>query len=136
MGSYVDLEQLLADWLKATLGFVNVVHEVPTNLVDLCRTNPVVVVDRFGGADRTITIDVARVDVDVFGSSREAVKSHGEAIRRAMRTQLPRTTLGGATHVLKVETVSAPTVVAYDSRNTLRRTTAAYQISTHQFTGV
>ncbi len=136
MGNYVDLEQLLADWLKVTLGYVNVVHEVPPNLVDLCRTNPVVVVDRFGGADSTITIDVARIDVDVFASSRDAAKLHGEAIRQAMRVRLPRTTLGGATHVLKVETVSAPTVVAYDSRNDIRRTAAGYQISTHQFTGV
>lgn len=136
MGSYADLETLLADWLKATLGLVDVVHEVPTNVVDLCRTNPVVVVDRFGGSDTTITFDVARLDVDVFANSRDAAKLHGEAIRRAMRLQLPRAVLGGTTHVLKVETISAPTVVPYDSRNVIRRTTAAYQLRTHQFTGV
>lgn len=136
MGTYADLETLLAAWLKTTLGYVNVLHEVPTNLFDLCRTNPVIVVDRFGGSDQTITFDVARLDVDVFANSRDAAKSHGETIRRAMRLRLPRTVLGGTTHILKVETVSAPTVVPYDSRNVIRRTTAAYQIHAHQFTGV
>lgn len=136
MGVYADLETLLADWLKTTLGLVNVVHEVPTNLADLCRTDPVVVVDRFGGTDATVTIDTARVDVDVFANSREAAKTHGEAIRRALRIRLPRTTLGGVTAVLTVETLSAPTVVSYDSRGTIRRTTAGYQLRVHQFTGV
>lgn len=136
MGAYADLETLLADWLKTTLGLVNVVHEVPTNLADLCRTDPVVVLDRFGGTDQTVTIDTARVDVDVFANSRDAAKTVGEAIRRVLRIRLPRTILGGVTAVLTVETLSAPTVVSYDSRGTIRRTTAGYQLRVHQFTGV
>lgn len=130
---YASVETLLAAWLKATLGYENVAHELPTNLVFLM---PLIVVDRFGGNDDTITIDRANVDIDCFAPTRVDALAHGEHIRKAMRTQLPRTVLGGATTVLKVETLSAPTAAAFDSKNTVRRCTASYRVHLHQFTGV
>lgn len=131
-GRYANIEDLLADWFKTVLGYPNVTHELPTNLDFVL---PLVVVERFGGNDATITIDVANVDIDVYASSRTAALDHGEHIRQALRTKLRGYTTGGVTFGLP-KTISAPTIAPFDSRTIVRRCTAAYQILTHQFTGV
>lgn len=135
MADHVDAEQTLIDWLKAVLGYVNVTDELPTNLVDLCRTNPVIVVERFGGNDDTPTIDVARVDVDVYANSRAGAKLHAERIRTAFRTRLAGSRTATAA-MGRVSTISAPTAAPYDSQASVRRFTAAYQIVLHTYTGV
>lgn len=135
MAGYVDVETLLIAWIKAKLGFVNVTDELPTNLVDLIRTDPVIVVERFGGADAVPTLDVARVDIDVYANSRSGAKTHAETIRVKVRTQLPRYVYSGSV-VSKTATLSAPTVVPYDSRNSVRHCAASYQVHLHQFAGI
>jgi hypothetical protein len=59
---YPDVERLLVTYLGAALG-VRVVTDLPANLQQIL---PLVQVGRVGGADDTVTIDHARVDVDVF----------------------------------------------------------------------
>lgn len=130
--SYADIEALLHDWLTSVLGYENVTFELPTNLVFVM---PLVVVERFGGADATITLDQPTVDIDVFAASREDARAHAESIRQALRTKLPGRTFRGAV-VQRVRTISGPTKAPYDSRGTVRRFTAAYQIQLHQFAGV
>lgn len=130
---YVDAAELVATWLKATLGYPNVVHELPTNLTFLM---PLVVVERFGGDEPLITFDVARLDVDVFTPDRATALAHAETIRQALRTRLPRYVHNGRTVVQTVQTISPPSPAVYDSRNTVRRVTAAYQLRLHQFTGI
>lgn len=131
---YACVEDLIVAWLK-TLGYDQATNELPTNLVDLARTGPVVTVERIGGNDSQITLDVARLDIDVYASSRDAARDHAETIRAAMRTRLVRYVHGGAV-VAKVETVSAPSRLPYDSRNVIRRFGATYQVVCHQFGGV
>lgn len=141
-GNHVSPRDLVIDFLTGTLGYTQVVKRrhatplgTPPNLVDLLRTAPVIVVDRFGGADATITIDVARLDIDVYANDEAAAETHSETIRTAMRTRLPGHLYRGAV-VNRVATVSAPTEAPYDSRNTVWRFTAAYQVTVHTYSGV
>jgi hypothetical protein len=130
---YVDAAELVAAWLRTVLGYPNVTHELPTNLrFDM----PLHVVERFGGADQTITLDVARLDIDTFCPDRATALGHAETIRQATRTRLARWVYLARTTVAKVETISAPTIAPYDSRNQVRRATQAVQLTLHQFTGV
>jgi hypothetical protein len=134
VAGYTSTEALLINWVTG-LGYTQVTDELPDNLVDLIRTAPVVIVERFGGADTTITLDVARVDIDVYANSREGALGHAETIRAAARARLRGYTFGGAV-VGRVETISAPRRALYDSRSVVRRFTAAYQITTHHYVGV
>ncbi|HLL69019.1 MAG TPA: hypothetical protein VK453_25390 [Micromonosporaceae bacterium] len=139
MGNFVDVPDLLIDWHKTVLGYANVVEAdsttLPTNLLDLLRTDPVITIDRFGGNDVTPTIDVARVDIDCYANSLAGAKLHAGAIRTAIRTALVGHMFGGAV-VLRVETLSAPTRLPYDSRSVVWRFGGSYQVRTHQYTGV
>lgn len=130
---YVDVADLVTTWLQTTLGYPNVANELPTNLVFLM---PLVVVERFGGDEPLITFDVARLDVDVFTPDRATALAHAETIRQALRTRLPGYVHQGRTVVQRVDTISPPTRAPYDSRNTVRRVTAAYSVRLHQFSGV
>lgn len=135
MAGFVDVETLLINWLTTSLGYKYASDELPTNLVDLLRTDPVIVVERFGGSDQTIGLDVARVDIDTYGNSRAGAKLHAETIRAGMRLHLTKHVHAG-TVVSKVETISAPTHAPYDSKRAVRRFTASYQVTLHQFSGV
>lgn len=136
MAGFADIEELLIGWAKTNLGYRYVTDERPLNLVELIRTDPAHVIERFGGADITPTVDVARVDWDVYANTRAAAKHHAEVVRAAVRTGLVGTVLGGVTVVGRVETLSAPQPAPYDSRNTVRRMTMAFQLTLHQFSGV
>jgi hypothetical protein len=129
---YASVEQLVGDWLKTVLGYENLAHELPTNFTFLM---PLVVVERFGGSDDTLTLDRANVDVDVYAATRADALAHGEHIRQAIRTKLRGHTVGGVTFG-QPQTISAPTIAPFDSKNRVRRCTAAYRLLAHQFTGV
>jgi GGDEF domain-containing protein len=137
---YITVEQVFGDWLKATLGYPNLTHELPTNLTFLM---PLVVVERFGGSDATVPFDTAHVDVDVYAPTRADALAHGEHIRQAIRTKLHGhtmtvTTTTGSVGVTfgRPQTISAPKIVTFDSKSQIRRSTASYQLLLHQFTGV
>lgn len=129
---YPDIEALLADWLKTALGITGVIagdipDDVPSNLDYIV---PLVIVSRFGGTDRVLSLDSPRVDVDCFAATRDTAKALGEKVRRAIRVVLPRQILGGAV-ITRTATFSSPTVVAWAS-GPVRRVTAAYELGVHQ----
>lgn len=97
---------------------------------------PLHVVERFGGSDATITLDVARLDIDTFCADRTTALGHAETIRQAARTRLRGYIYLNRSVVGKVETISAPSIAPYDSRNSVRRATQAVQLHLHQFAGV
>lgn len=135
MPAYVDAEDLVAGWIRVVLLYVNVTHEVPTNLVDLIRTDPVIVVARVGGGDDTVTIDRPRVDVSVYANSRDGAKLHANTIWSALRTRLRGYTTAQTT-AGPVRTTQAPVIVPYDSRNVIRKAVASYELALHQYSGV
>jgi hypothetical protein len=130
---YADVEELVKAWLQAKLGYENVTHEQPTNLRFVM---PLIVVERFGGADRIITLDKPHVDLDVFAPSRAAAKAHANTIWQAMRTRMPGYIYAARTVVQNVETIAGPSHAPWDSNAQVRRFTMAYQIHLHQFAGV
>lgn len=130
MAGYVSTYALLKDFLTGALE-ITVFRQVPSNLTFAV---PLAVVARFGGSDRTITLDVARVDIDYYASTEDAAEAGGELIRAAMRTRLHGRMYGGAV-VGKVETFTAPRLLPWDAPN-VYRCNAAYQVTTHQYVGI
>lgn len=135
MPTYTDAEDLTQGWIRDVLLYKNVTNEVPTNVVDLIRTDPVVVVARVGGADRKLTMDEPRLDVSVYAGSRDAAKMHGNLIWTALRTRFRGYTNAVVTVGL-VGTVQAPIIVPYDSRNVIRKSVGSYTVPLHQYSGV
>jgi hypothetical protein len=131
VAGYVSMFALLKDFL-ADHGYTKVYRSEPGNLTTAV---PVVVVRRFGGADPVVTHDVARLDVDYFASSEDAAEEGAEAIRTLMRTQLHGRIFNGA-QVGRVRTMSAPALLPWDASGNVFRFGAAYEVKTHQFSGV
>lgn len=130
MAGYVSTYALLKDFLTSVLG-ITTFRQVPSNLA---YDVPLAVVARFGGSDRTITLDVARVDIDYFASTEDTAEAGGELIRAAMRTRLHGRMYGGAV-VGRVETFTAPRLLPWDAPD-VYRCNAGYQIVTHQYVGI
>src|SRR2546421_967032 len=122
---YADVEELFKTWLQSVLGYENVVHEQPTNLTFVM---PLIVVERFGGSDPVITLDLPHVDVDVFAPDRASAKAHANTIWQAARTRMPGYVYAGRTVVNRVATINGPVRVPWDSRNQVRRYTLALQL--------
>ena len=131
MANYADVEDLLVDWLKAK-GWVNVVTEEPGNLH---LVMPLLVVNRYGGGDDMIAIDKANVDIDCYASTAVTAKAGIETVRRQVRTQLSGHAASGAV-VARVETISGPTRLPYDSRSQVRRFGISIRLTLHQYSGV
>lgn len=143
MPTYVDAETALRDWLVEHLDVGptstrhrRVLTELPGDLFSP-KGMPCHVIERFGGADDLLGLDVVRVNVDTYATgtdpqeTRAVAIARAEDVRRAIRLYLPRQTIGGA-FVARAATVSAPTIRPYDSRNQVRRVQAAYQIYLHR----
>jgi hypothetical protein len=122
---YPDVERLLVTYLGAALG-VRVVTDLPANLQQIL---PLVQVGRVGGADDVVTIDRARVDVDVFATGRGAAVELAERCRDALRMSLPGQVVGGVT-VSRVRTGEGPAWRPYDDTTGVRRFGATYEITT------
>jgi len=120
--TYPDVEQGLAVWLGSVLA-VRSVTETPANLA---TTLPVVGVDRIGGADPTLSIDEATVDVDCYHSGRILTRNLALTAQAWIRYLLPGQPMGGGV-VLRTATIVAPHWTPYDDTN-LRRFTATYQV--------
>lgn len=130
---YTSGRALLKHWLKTVIGYENVTYTHPTNLNFLM---PLVVVDRFGGADTRLALDVCHLDVDVFAPDDDTAEAHSETIRQAMRMRLPGFIYNDRAVVNQVKTISAPTRAQWDSRNQVRRYTAAYQVTIQTYGGI
>lgn len=132
LNRYTSTYELLRGWLTGVLGYPNVTRTVPTNVPYVM---PLIVVDKIGGADDVITIDSATVDIDVYASDHDAAEAHADHIRTQMRARLVgyRTL---TTVVTRVETVTSPTLLPWDSRAQVVRYGGTYRIKTHQYGGV
>jgi GGDEF domain-containing protein len=128
---YPDIESRLIAWLKTTLDMTHVYEggpeDVPHNLTAIV---PIVMVDRFGGSDATVSLDDANVDVEVYASTRTAAKALAERIRGEIRLNLTGKTLAGAV-IARVATIGAPAVLPFDS-GPVRRVGASYRIRVHR----
>lgn len=122
--TYGDVEAITVAWLAAQFDGVRVCTETPATL-----PAQVIQVVRFGGGRPSIPYDVATVDVDCYAADRAASKQLAEQVAHALVFDLPGYR-AGTTAVLSVECLSAPSWAPWDN-TTVRRTTAAYQIRTH-----
>ncbi len=130
MGNFVTAYALLKDFLP-TVGFEKVLREEPPNLT---HAVPLLIVARFGGADKKIVIDQPVVQIDVFASTADRAEELGEDLRTAMLTKLPGHTYGGAV-VTKVATFAGPQIMPW-ALSAVWRVSARYEISVHQYTGI
>lgn len=130
MAGYVSTFALLRTFF-AGLGLEKVYRQPPSNLTLIV---PCLVVARFGGGDRTITLDTARVSIDAFAADEDTAEALGETVRAAMRTKLHGYTFQGAV-VGTVQTFSGPQLLPWDAPSVFRAG-ASYQIVTHQYSGV
>ncbi len=145
MPNYPDPVQALIDWLVQTLpaGPGELIRRVlPEFPLDLVRPGaggslPCAVVERIGGFDPYLGVDVVRVNVDVYAvgpdpmQARAAALARSEDIRRAIRVQLPGKHMAGI-WVNKTSTETGPTIRPYDSLHQIRRAQAAYELTSHQ----
>ncbi len=143
MAAYPDVEALLCNWLVERLQagpqgvHRRIVPEVPDDLITDTAL-PCSVIERIGGYDHVIGLDVCRINVDTYTTgpdplqARSAALARAEDIRREIRLHLVGKTLSLAGPVVsKVVVVSAPTIRPYDSRHQIRKAQALYQISAH-----
>lgn len=130
MAGYSSVYALLKQFL-AEIGYVKVFREIPSNLAN---DVPLFVVQRFGGVDRGNWLDIARVDIDTYASTPDKAEGIAEEVRAALRTRLVRYQFDGSA-VSKVETMSAPHLLAFDATN-VYRVTAAYQLTISRYAGV
>lgn len=127
---YGDVEALLVDWLKTELDTENVADELPYNLTFVL---PLTVVERYGGADRVITLDEPTIDIDSFDATLAGAKAGAERIRTLVRRKLPGRILGGpvgGTSVVWTKTISGPARRPWDNTD-LRRVVGSYQLKLH-----
>lgn len=131
--AYALLKAFLTD-IAATdqAAWLGNVHRRPPG--NLASSVPLLVVARFGGADTALTIDQPTVQVDVFASTEDTAEQLGETVRAALRTRLPRYVHGGAV-VGRVGTLSAPQLIPWSAAS-VYRTSARYQLTVHQYTGI
>ncbi len=144
MGNYPDPVQALIDWLVLTLPagpgelIRRIVPEFPPDLMRPGNAGsvPCAVIERIGGHDPSLGVDVVRVNVDLytFGpdpmQARAAALARAEDIRRAIRIQLPGKRAGGV-WVNKTITETGPTIRPYDSRHQVKRAQAAFTLTLH-----
>lgn len=121
---YADVEALLVGWLGAQLT-VRTCTELPA---DLTGALPVVQVDRIGGADRDVSLDIATVDVDCYALGRLAAAQLAARARTALLHALPGTTAAGGV-VVRVQTLSAPASRPYDTTSAVHRCGGSYQLT-------
>src|SRR5690625_2300331 len=122
VAGYVPAETVLVEYLTGKFPDAFVCTETPDNLEEVL---PAIQVERIGGTDSVITLDVARVDVDVCAASREYAPNLSEEVRSLLRNDLIGQTVAGAV-VADVTTTVAPTKQFWVS-SSLRRFAATYE---------
>lgn len=127
---YALAETVVLTWLKTRLSAlipaVQFRDELPYNLTFV---TPLIVVERFGGADTVLGLDGAHIDVDVFHLTKDAAMLLAEVVRQSLRRDLPQKTIAGAV-VSRVETISGPSRTPWDDAEA-RRVSASYRITLH-----
>ncbi len=105
----------------------------PTNLTD---DLPIVVCNRYAGADTHVGVDVVHLDVNVYATgpdpmlAEDAALDRCEDLRRVTRLHLPGRLAAGL-WVNKVRTITAPTIRPYDSAGQIRKAHMAVALHLH-----
>lgn len=91
---YGDVETFLRDWADTVLAdhtpTVTVIVEPEDGMPpDLAYRLPLVAVARFGGADDTITLDTANVDIDAYCADHQHAYRLARRLWTAARLDLP-----------------------------------------------
>lgn len=123
---YAEAEVVLRDWLDTAFTSARVVTETPA---DMTANLPVIRVQAFGGTGDAYQFDTARLDVDVFHSTRAAARTLAYQVRASLLQNLPGQYLHGAM-VLSVAEFLAPIWTPYDNTN-LRRFTLSVSVRLH-----
>jgi hypothetical protein len=120
--SFIDIESAVMDLLSdiGTCGTVT-----PSNLQTVL---PFIRVMRLGGTDDRFT-DTARIDIDMFESTRPLVWTLAETVRQRMLSY-PHTTNDGTIDF--VVTSSAPFEVPWGDPTNVRRFVATYTVATRR----
>lgn len=136
MPNYADPATLLLTWLAAqTPATANRWLTEPPD--DMLGDLPIVIANRYAGADDTPGLDVAYVDLDVYATgpdpmqARTAALDRCEDLRRVMRRSLVGKVLSGVA-VQRLRVVSAPTIRPYDSLARIRRAHTSVQVWLHR----
>lgn len=116
---YGDVETLLTGWIETvvadTVTVVVATDEPDDGLpVDLTYRLPLVAVARVGGADDTITLDRATVDIDVFASDYRHARDLALDLWARVRRDLPGHTSGTST-VARTRITAAPVRRPWDA---------------------
>lgn len=127
----VEAESAVVLWLTARFPTSDWGTRTPSNLTE---SLPFGFVERIGGGDDVITIDRAVIDVETFAATRTDARTFAEAVRDAMRFELPGQTVtdhvGTTGAVGLVRTSSAPIYVPYGNSDAWRFS-ATYAVTIH-----
>ncbi len=151
MPNYPNPAKLLQAWYPTVLDtgpqlpFRRWLTSTPDDLgnVDMA---PTVVIGRYGGAERTVGLDDAAVDVNVYATgpdpmaAEDAALDRAEDIRRATTLWLPGAVLalvnadGDVTAqatVSRIRSIAAPTIRPYDKGGQIKKAHYAFQMRLH-----
>ncbi|RKR92773.1 hypothetical protein BDK92_7253 [Micromonospora pisi] len=124
--TYADPETLIADWLVSTLGVK--AWADPRLPPGYDYTAPIAHVQRGGDdGDQQLTLDIALLDVNVYGADADRVRAVSTGIRAALRLRLPNTVLGGVV-IKSVTTAMSPT---WAPDPAVFRRDATYRVALH-----
>jgi hypothetical protein len=121
---YIDVERGLIGWLAERFPAARLCAELPNTL-----TGDTIQVVQYGGRADDVPFADALVDVDYYALTRLGSRQGAEAVRHALMYELPGQELGGGI-LLSVSNISAPSWAPHDNTS-VRRTTAAYSVRTH-----
>lgn len=113
--TYAVAEKVMIAWLKSAFPTV---HPCTETWDGFEKFLPVVKVSRVGDALSQISLDGARLDLEVFHSTADGALTLGSQIRAALETHAPGFTAQGA--VIASVLVGGPVWTPYDNTN-LRR---------------
>jgi hypothetical protein len=126
---YAGVDSLLVTWAAGHFPNMRACTEVPANIDELLTTKDAVVrFQRFGGTERSVSLDDANVDVDVFAPTAAQAEDFAAQIRAALKFNLPGQTVGAAV-VIRVNTINGPSWRPWDNTK-VRRYGASYQVTT------
>lgn len=138
MPEYADPELLVAGWLQGRLNDETKVWADPTLPYGWQFNAPLVHVQRgqdFG--DTQLALDAAILDIGVYATNVDHARAMGDAVRTAMRFELPLHTFGNGILCTTVQAVSAPMWLPFQDPTastrsgtspTVARRSAAYRV--------
>lgn len=126
---HVDVEVLVAQWLTAQTG-IRTVRELPAEVETKL---PIYQVTRVSGAPGDYKLDRPVIDLDSWGTDRDATSLIARQAENLMENHLPYADLAGLAEpavVTAVRTVVAPRWLP-DENTFLRRMNASYALVVH-----